>query len=57
MNAERVNAMGVEKDGVQCVLYHHKSNGKTKWFVVPLKDAQNLKQVEPINKLKKYLDV
>ena len=55
--AERVNDMGVEKNGTSNTLYLTKSSLGRHWFVIPNKEAENFKQQEKVQLLIKWLEV
>ena len=55
--AERVNDMGVEKNGTSNTLYLTKSSLGRHWFVIPNKEAENFKQQEKAQLLIKWLEV
>ncbi len=55
--AERVNDMGVEKNGTSNTLYLTKSSLGRHWFVIPNKEAENFKQQEKAQLLIRWLEV
>jgi len=55
--AERVDAMGIEKDGKQHILYLTKTELGRHWFAIPLHDAKELNEQEEAHKLLRWLDL
>lgn len=57
ITAERVDSMGLEKDGTQHILYLAKTELGRHWFVIPLNDAKHLNEQEEISSVLRWLDI
>ena len=55
--AERVDAMGIEKDGKQHILYMTKTELGRHWFAIPLHEAKSLNEQEDATTLLRWLDL
>jgi len=55
--AERVDAMGIEKDGKQHILYLTKTDLGRHWFTIPLNEAKELNEQEEAHTLLRWLDL
>lgn len=56
VKATKVTAMGIEKDGERCVLYHAKSHLGVHWFAIPEHKSKDFTYEVPAHILIPFLD-